>query len=72
MHLFNKKKFEKLLERQEWNYEINLMEEAPKELNDKAYAIIFKENKVLNQWLEEYLKIKLIAELSLQYIVLLL
>ena len=49
MHLFNKKKFEKLLERQEWNYEINLIEEAPKELNDKAYAIMFKENKVLNQ-----------------------
>ena len=28
-HLFNKKKFEKLLERHEWDHEINLMEEAP-------------------------------------------
>jgi len=30
IYLFNKKKFEKLLERQEWDHEINLMEEAPK------------------------------------------
>ena len=67
MHLFNKKKFEKLLERQEWNYEINLMEEAPKELNDKAYAIIFKENKVLNQWLDKQLKAKLIVKSSSRY-----
>jgi len=29
-HLFNKKKFEKLPERWEWNHEINLMDEAPK------------------------------------------
>ena len=29
-HLFNKKKFEKLLERCEWDHKINLMEEAPK------------------------------------------
>jgi len=49
MHLFNKKKFEKLLERQEWDYKINIMEEAPKELNAKAYVMMVKENKVLNQ-----------------------
>ena len=30
MHLFNKKKFEKLPGRHEWDYEINLMEKAPK------------------------------------------
>ena len=29
-HLFNKKKFKKLLERREWDHEINLTEEAPK------------------------------------------
>ena len=51
-HLFNKKKFEKLLEQREWNYEINLIEEAPKELNAKAYAMTVKE-KALNQWLDK-------------------
>jgi len=29
MHLFKKKKFKKLLERHEWDYEINLMNETP-------------------------------------------
>jgi len=47
-YLFNKKKFEKLLERHEWDYEINLTEEAPKELNAKAYAMTLKEEEVLN------------------------
>ena len=55
MHLFNKKKFEKLLERQEWDHEINLMEEAPKKLNVKAYMITLKEEEVLNQWLDKLL-----------------
>ena len=54
MHLFNKK-FEKLLERQEWDHEINLMEEAPKKLNVKAYMITLKEEEVLNQWLDKLL-----------------
>ena len=48
MHLFNKKKFEKLPERREWDYEINLMEEAPRELNAKAYAMTMKEEEALN------------------------
>ena len=55
-HLFNKKKFEKLPERHEWDHEINLMEEAPKELNAKAYVIILKKEEALNQWLDEQLK----------------
>jgi len=38
IYLFNKKKFKKLPERREWDYEINLMEEAPRELNAKAYV----------------------------------
>ena len=38
-HLFNKKKFEKLPERHEWDHEINLMDKAPKELNVKAYTM---------------------------------
>ena len=47
-YLFNKKKFEKLPERCEWDYEINLIEEIPKELNTKAYAMILKEEEALN------------------------
>ena len=42
-YLFDKKKFEKLLEWCEWDHEINLMEEAPRELNTKAYTMTLKE-----------------------------
>jgi len=52
-HLFNKKKFEKLPERREWDHEINLTDEAPKELNAKAYAMMIKEEEALNQWLDK-------------------
>ena len=52
-HLFNKRKFEKLLDKREWNHEINLMEEVPKELNAKAYPMTLKEEKTLSQWLNE-------------------
>ena len=62
IHLFNKKKFKKLPERHEWDHEINLMDEAPKELNAKAYAITLKEQEALNQWLDEQLKVGLIVE----------
>jgi len=48
-YLFNKKKFEKLPERHEWDHEINLTEEAPKELNTKAYVMTLKKKKALNQ-----------------------
>ena len=61
-HLFNKKKFKKLPERREWDHEINLMEEALKELNAKAYVMTLKEEEVLNQWLDEQLKADLIVE----------
>ena len=49
MDLFNKKKFEKLPERQEWDHEINLMNEVPKKLNTKAYTMTLKEEEALNQ-----------------------
>ena len=70
MHLFNKKKFEKLLERHEWDHEINLMEEAPKELNAKAYAMTLKKEEALNQWLDEQLKVGLIVESKSRYVAL--
>jgi len=66
-HLFKKKKFEKLPERHEWDHEINLMDEAPKELNAKAYAITLKEEEALNQWLDEQLKAGLIMESKSRY-----
>ena len=65
--MFNKKKFEKLLEQQEWDHEINLTEEAPKELNAKAYAMTIKEEEALNQWLDEQLKAELIVESKSRY-----
>ena len=65
--MFNKKKFEKLPERRKWNHEINLMDEAPKELNTKAYAMVLKEEEVLNQWLDEQLKAGLIVESKSRY-----
>jgi len=46
--LFNKNKFEKLPEQQEWDHEINLMDEALWELNTKAYTMTLKEEEVLN------------------------
>ena len=49
MHLFNKKKFEKLPERCKWDHKINLTEEAPKELNAKAYMMTLKEQDALKQ-----------------------
>jgi len=67
-HLFNKKKFEKLPDRREWDHEINLIENAPKKLNAKAYAMTIKENKVLNQWLDEQLKVGLIKESKSRYV----
>ena len=66
-HLFNKKKFKKLLERYEWDHEINLTEKAPKELNVKAYAITLKEEEALNQWLDKQLKASLIVESKSRY-----
>ena len=66
--MFNKKKFEKLPERREWDHEINLMEEAPRELNAKAYAMTIKEEEALSQWLDEQLKAGLIVESKSRYV----
>ena len=47
-HFFNKKKFEKLLEKREQNHKINLLEDRPKELDTKAYILTVNEDKALN------------------------
>jgi len=61
-YLFNKKKFKKLLERDEWDHEIYLTDKAPRELNAKAYVMMLKEEEALNQWLDKQLKMGLIVE----------
>jgi len=68
-HLFNKKKFEKLPERHEWDHEINLTDEAPKKLNAKAYTMTLKKEEALNQWLDKQLKAGLIVESKSRYAV---
>jgi len=59
-----------LPDRREWNYEINLTEEAPKELNVKAYAMTIKKEEALNQWLDEQLKAGLIKKSKSRYMAL--
>jgi len=44
------------------------MEDIPKKLNDNAYVMTIKEDKALNQWLDEQLKAGLIVESSSRYI----
>ena len=43
------------------------MEEAPRELNAKVYAMTLKEEEALNQWLDEQLKAGLIVESKSRY-----
>ena len=45
------------------------MKEVPKKLNAKAYAMIIKEDKALNQQLDKQLKIGLIIESNSRYTV---
>jgi len=48
---------------------INLLENTSKELNTKAYIMMVKKEEALDQWLDKQLKIGLIVELSLRYMV---
>jgi len=57
-----------LPEQWEWDHEMNLTEEASRELNVKAYTMTLKEEEALNQWLDEQLKAGLIVELKLRYV----
>ena len=68
-YLFNKKKFENLPERHEWDHKINLTDKVPKELNAKDYAMTLKKEEALNQWLDEQLKAGLIIESKSRYVV---
>ena len=44
------------------------MEEAPRELNAKAYMMTLKEEEALNQWLDKQLKAGLIIESKSRYV----
>ena len=46
------------------------MENAPKELNIKAYIMTIKKDETLNQQLDEQLKAELIIEPKLRYVAL--
>jgi len=45
------------------------MEEVPKKLNTKVYAMTIKEEEALNQWLDKQLKASLIVEYKSRYVV---
>ena len=44
------------------------MEEVPKELNAKAYAMTLKKEEALNQWLNKQLKAGLIVKSKSRYV----
>ena len=47
-----------------------MAEQAPGELNTKAYAMTIKEEETLNKWLDKQLKAGLIVESSSKYVLL--
>ncbi|KAF7785180.1 hypothetical protein Agabi119p4_1345 [Agaricus bisporus var. burnettii] len=54
-HLFNKKNFDKLPERTEWDHEINFTENAPTEISSKVYSMTPLEREELDKFLDENL-----------------
>jgi Fe-S-cluster containining protein len=66
-HLFNKKNFDKLPDRTEWDHEINLTSEAPKEISSKVYNMTPLEIEELDRFLDENLASKRIKPSKLPY-----
>jgi hypothetical protein len=56
IHLFNKKTFDKLPERTEWDHEINLTSEAPGDLGAGTYNMTVKEQEELKEFVKENLE----------------
>jgi transposase InsO family protein len=56
IHLFQKKNFDKLPEHTEWDHEINLTDNAPKELKAKVYPMTVKEREELHAFVKENLE----------------
>jgi hypothetical protein len=57
-HLFNKKNFDKLPQRTQWDHEINLLNNAPNEISSKVYGMTPKEREELDKFLNENLATK--------------
>ena len=52
-HLFEKKNFDKLLIRHEWDHEINLTEDAPASILARLYRMIPVEQEAIDQFVED-------------------
>jgi predicted aspartyl protease len=55
-HLFEKQNFDKLPKHREWDHEINLTPDAPKEIPSKTYPMTQKELDTLDTFVEEGLR----------------
>ena len=55
-HLFEKKNFDRLPAHTEWDHEINLLPDAPKELKAKVYPMTVKEQEELQGFIKENLE----------------
>src|SRR6266705_4702944 len=55
-HLFEKKKFDKLPRRREWDHGIELLPDAPKSIVARNYRMTLDEQKALDEFLTEELK----------------
>lgn len=53
IHLFNKKTFDKLPERTEWDHEINLTPDAPNDVGAGTYNMTVKEQEELREFVKE-------------------
>ena len=55
-HLFEKKNFDKLPIRREWDHEINLSEDAPASIPARLYRMTPVEQEAIDQFVEDELK----------------
>jgi hypothetical protein len=65
--LFNKKNFDGLPDQTEWDHEINLTPEAPKEISSKVYNMTPLEREELDRFLDKNLALKRIKPLKSPY-----
>ena len=56
-HLFEKKNFDKLPIRREWDHEINLTEDAPASIPARLYQMTPVEQEAVDQFVEDELKV---------------
>ena len=66
-HLFEKKNFDKLPIRREWDHEINLTEDAPASIPARLYRMTPVEQEAVNQFVEDELKAGKIHESKSPY-----